>query len=422
MKMQLFKGRVNAPVSKSSSLRALVCCALSFSHQQYVIRNISNCDDVKMGIEVIKKLRGFECRFVGADLFINATSETASKPGKKLDSLVLDVGECGFLARVFSSLSTYFSQETTITGIGTILERELGISDFVSNLNLVSTSSQLPVTIKGEVSPGNYTLKASNSSQFISGLLFLLPLLESDSQLTLQESVSKPYLELTLHYLKSAGIKFTTNSELSEIAVTGNQSYEQQEFTPESDWSSLSYLIVLALLNGNLTIENLNDRANLPDRALLKILQEVGGSYEFINPTTLQVYKSDYQGFTFDLTDNPDLAPLLAALAIGANSPTQLSNCYRLRHKESDRLKAIIELLKALKVKHSYVQDKDILTIFPTKLNGGKVKTFNDHRVAMTALVLNVISSQPIEIDNYDCIGKSYPNFITDLKSLGVRL
>ena len=259
MKMKLIKGKVNAPVSKSGSLRALICCALSFSYPQYIIRNISNCEDVKVGIEVIKKLRGFECSFMGSDLFINATSEPASKLGEKLDRLKLDVGECGFLARVFSSLSTYFSQETTITGRGTILGRKLGISEFVSNLNIVSSSSQLPVTIRGEVSPGNYTLKANNSSQFISGLLFLLPLLESDSKLTLQESVSRPYLELTLHYLKLAGIKFTTNSELNEIAVTGNQGYQQQEFTPESDWSSLSYLIVLALLNGNLIIEKINE-------------------------------------------------------------------------------------------------------------------------------------------------------------------
>ena len=414
--MALFKGKVKAPVSKSSSLRALICCALSFEYPQYIIRNISNCNDVKVGIDVIKQLRNFECRFDGNDLIITNINDF-----KRVGKIELDVGECGFLARVLTSLSTYFADEITMVGKGTILKRELGISEFVQNLGLTATSSQLPTTIRGQINPGNYTLQANNSSQFISGLFFLLPLLKSDSKLILQDSVSKPYLDLTLHYLKLSGIEFTTNSELNEVSIRGNQSYAKQEFTPESDWSSLSYLIALGLLNGDLLIENIHDRAELPDRAVLAILKEIGGDYEFINPTTLQVKKSDYSGFTFDLTNSPDLAPLLAALAIGATSPSRLSHCYRLQHKESNRLNSIIELLSALQVKHNYDEQSDVLTIFPTQPQGGKVKTFNDHRIAMAALILNAISSEPISIDNYECIGKSYPDFVADLNSLGVN-
>jgi len=298
-----------------------------------------------------------------------------------------------------------------------LLKRDLAIEEFAKKVGLLASSSFIPATIQGAIKPGNFSISENNSSQFLSGLLFLLPLLNEDSIINIESIVSKPYIDLTLSYLKRSGIQFDWISK-NELAIPGNQKYCVNNLTPESDWSSLSYLIVLGILAGDVIITDIIDSPDLPDRVILNLLNEIGGDYSFLDQKTLQVKKSQIKGFTFDLTSNPDLAPVLVALALSATSPSLLKGSHRLRNKESDRLLSIINMLKTLNVKYTY-QD-DVLTIIPRKIMGGVIRTYGDHRIAMTALILNSISENKITIDNYECINKSYPEFLPDLIKLGV--
>ncbi|MBI9031724.1 hypothetical protein JEZ13_06970 [bacterium] len=409
-----YSGRVKAPASKSCCLRALICSLLTEDKHNITISNISLCDDVLSGIKLISKIESFSYIIEDKNIiFTNNNDQNQEKAGNNFD-----VGESGFLARVFVSLGSYFYPDFNLRGKGTLLKRDLAIEEFAKKVGLFASSSFIPATIQGAVKPGNFTISENNSSQFLSGLLFLLPLLNEDSIIHIESIVSKPYIDLTLSYLKRSGIQFDWISK-NELEIPGNQKYCVNNLTPESDWSSLSYLIVLGILAGDVVITDIIDSPALPDRVILDLLNEVGGDYSFLDKKTLQVKKSQIRGFTFDLTPNPDLAPVLVALALSATSPSLLKGCHRLRNKESDRLLSIINMLKTLNVKYTY-QD-DVLTIIPRKIMGGVIRTYGDHRIAMTALILNSISENKITIDNYECINKSYPEFLDDLKKLGAE-
>lgn len=412
--IKLFRGTIKAPASKSSSLRALICSCLTSSKESIHIHNISKCDDVLAGIELVCELGDLSYSWKNEDLVLTPNN-TKSEYSK---SVTIDVGESGFLARAFVSIGTLFSSDFYLTGRASLLKRNLNIVDFTNTIGLNASNSKLPTKIQGTLKAREFLIKENKSSQFLSGLLCTLPLLQGDSSIMIEELVSKPYIELTLSYLECSGIKFSTEDD-ARLVIPGNQEYRVSEFTPETDWSSLSYIIALAIMNGDIIIEDIVDAPNLPDRVILSLLAEIGGVFFFSNSKTLQIKKSEIKGFNFDLTSNPDLAPVLVALAINASTETRLSNCYRLRDKESDRLVSIIDMLDALDVNYSY--SSDTLTIYPSKVLGGVVNTYKDHRIAMTALILNAISSEKIRIDNYECINKSYPNFLKDLKILGVE-
>ncbi len=413
--MQIFSGTIKAPASKSSSLRAIICSSLTRAEGPITIHNISLCQDVLVGIDLISSLKGLSYSWNNDDLELFPSKSDFEKKRH----LTLQVGESGFLARVMVSIGTLFSPEFVIRGEGTLLKRELGIEEFAQKVGLSASSSKLPVIIQGSLQAGELLISENQSSQFLSGLIFALPLLPKESILNINKIVSRPYIDLTLKYLESSGISYKW-LDGEKLLIPGNQQYDFREITGESDWSSLSFFIVLGIINGDVTIRNIIDAPSLPDRIILKLLDKIGGNYSFPNSTTLEVKKSEVQGFTFDLTSNPDLAPVLVALAITATSSSEFRNCYRLRDKESDRLISIIEMLKVLEV--SYDLCDDTLVINPSEVSGGLVKTFNDHRIAMSALILNVISRDKITIDNYQCINKSYPNFLNDLKLIGVEI
>ncbi len=403
-----------APSSKSSSLRALLCCLLNSENKLITLKNISLCDDVQAGLKVLKDLKNVSYKTTGNNLIIENTGLIDSPNVREIM-----VGESGFLARSLVSLASLFTDEIVIKGQGTILNRDLAIRGFCEKVGLQANSSCLPTRIKGRVEAGEFIINEKISSQFLSGLLFILPLLEQDSTISIQEIVSQQYILLTLDYLKRCQIKVISKATNTFI-IPGNQKYDFQELLIESDWSSLSYLIVLGLFRGGVKITNIIDSQVSPDRVILDLLDEIGGKYNLAKDNTLLIEKSDYRGFNFDLISCPDLAPVLVSLALFANSPSRLMNCFRLINKESNRLKSLIDMLETLKANYNYQEGS--LIIFPSKISNGKVKTYNDHRIAMAALILNAHDTLKIQVDNYECINKSYPSFITDLEKLGVKL
>ncbi len=405
---------VKAPASKSSSLRAIICCLLQIENKELLIKNISHCQDVKSALNILKEFKHLSYNLLGDDLIIVKKEDYT-----KREKLYLNVGESGFLARSFVSLARLFANEVLIDGHASIRDRKLAITDFSKQIGLVTDNDLLPITIKGELQGGEYIINEKVSSQFLSGLFFTLPILSEDSIIKIKNLVSRPYFDLTLDYLKRCHIDYLVEDN-NFYRIPGRQQYQVKELIVESDWSSMSYLIALGLFRGNVRIVNIIDSPYSPDRVFLNLLDEIGGNYHFSDSSSLNIEKSIIRGFSFDLTSSPDLAPVLVSLALTATSPSKLFNCYRLRNKESDRLKALIDMLTSLQAKYLY-QD-DCLTIFPSKISGGFIKTYNDHRIAMAGLILSALDKCKITLDNYDCINKSYPDFIKDMEKLGVRL
>ncbi len=412
--MQNNQKSVVAPASKSSSLRALICCLLHKDQTSLQIKNISLCQDVKSALQVIKQLRRQEQTITARDLKIDFLKGISN-----IQKLKFNVGESGFLARSLVSIACLFSQEFIIEGLASINRRNLGIKPFADILGLEAQSSYLPVKIKGIIEGRDYIINEHSSSQFLSGLLFTLPLLDNDSTIKIEQMVSRQYINLTLHYLTKCKVKYLVEDN-NLIKIPGRQEYKFNELTVESDWSSLPYLIAVGLMLGGLVIEDIVDSPHSPDRVFLNLLTEIGGNYTFQGNNILKVEKSHIKGFTFDLTSSPDLAAVLVSLALIATSPSKLTNCYRLRNKESDRLIALMDMISSLGA--HYIYEDDALTIFPHELKGGHIKSYDDHRIAMSALILNALDSCNVTVDNYDCIDKSYPDFITDMKKLGVNL
>lgn len=390
---------ITAPTSKSSSLRALICAVLSYQ-EQTLIHNISRCSDVKSGISAFREL-GFS---------LNGEENLLVSGSNIPFNGELSCGESGFLLRVLTSLFSHFQESITLTGEGTLLERNLDIEQFTDSIGLLVSGKKLPLTVMGSLSKQNYIVDGKTTSQFISGLLFSLPLLPFDTTLKVVNSVSKPYIELSIKYLRKSGVNITTN-DYSCFSIKGNQEYSLKEVRPETDWSSVAFLLVLGALNGDIVITDIVDESYLPDRVIYDILQEIGVEIEY-EDDRIKVRKSSYKGFNVDINDCPDLAPALVSLAIGATSPSVLHNCSRLLDKESNRLTALMQMMDSLNVKYIYKEDS--LTIYPTQIEGAEITTFGDHRIAMAALILNSISLGKITIDNSSCIDKSYPTFIKD--------
>ncbi len=217
--MRIYSGTVKAPASKSSSLRALICCALSENDNSLVIHNISRCDDVLAGIELVRELRLFTTILDNDSLTFTSNIDKL----RERDSLICNVGESGFLARAFVSIANYFTSKVTLIGKGTLLKRDLGIAEFADKIGLSACNSKLPTTIQGKIKPGKFVVTEKRSSQFLSGLLFVLPLLTEDSMVTIEELVSRPYIDLTLSYLARCGIKYEWVSK-NKIAIPGKQS------------------------------------------------------------------------------------------------------------------------------------------------------------------------------------------------------
>lgn len=412
------EGVVTAPASKSSTLRALICCAFAGIETRH-LQQMSFCDDALHMCDILEKV-GFQLRKKKNGKYEWQTYDELEINGSFIkDNYMFFCGESGFIARAMVSLGTIFSPEFELKGSDTLLDRNLGIIEFAKALGLEASSDKLPCKISGQITKEVVKIPEQTTSQLISGLLLTLPLLKHNTTVKLSKIVSKPYIDLTLRYLRFSGIKYDLADDYSQIEIAGGQEYKVERIVPESDWSSISFIIALGMMNGEILVDNIEDYKELPDRNIVKICQRAGADVRFMDDYGLFVRKGEFNGFEIDLNDNPDMAPVMVALASQAKTKSLLKNVSRITNKESNRLEAIKNMCDILSI--SYIHDNDDLIIHPSKIKGGIVKSYHDHRIAMAALILNSVSDEKIEVDNYQCINKSYPNFLRDLKKLNVK-
>ena len=401
------KGTVRAPASKSVMIRVLAAGLLS--RGETLVRFPGTCDDVLAARQVIRSL--------GADV-TESENEWFIKGGISLREDVLDVGESGLTARLFTPLAALLSQPMTITGKGSLMKRPMDMMiKPLQQLGVKVKSNRgcLPVTVHGPVQGGNIRMDGSRSSQFLTGLLMSLPLAEKDSIIRVDNLKSVPYIDLTIRVMGQFGIS-CKHSNYKRFFIPGNQEYQATETGIEGDWSGAAFLLAAAAIAGDLKVTGLDPKSCQADRKILEALGEAGVETE-VTPEYVHVRQSDIHPFTFDITHCPDLAPPLVGLAVFARGKTVIRGISRLYEKESNRALTLQEEAGKLGVKIDL--EGDTMAIHGGRITGGESDAHQDHRIAMAAAIMALKADKPVTIHGTECVSKSYPGFFDDLKKLG---
>lgn len=405
-----FCGEVTAISSKSDAHRLLIASALS--DRQTFIRCNARSADITATVNCLNSL-GADIKFVDSGISVKPIKE-------KRKSAVLDCNESGSTIRFLLPVAASLGTNTEFTGGGRLPERPLSpLREQMEAHGVVfSPINVFPVKINGEMISGEFTIKGNISSQFITGLLFALPLLNGNSIINVIPPVeSRPYIDMTLNTLKKFGITVTEKS--NSFFIPGGQKYASPgTVESEGDWSNSAFFLTAGAVSGKVTVTGLDVSSVQGDKQILTILKEMGAEIT-VEQGSITVKKGDLHGINIDARNIPDLVPIISVAAAAANDgKTVITGAERLKIKESDRLTAVYESFKALGVDISKTDDG--LVINKTGIvGGGAVSGYNDHRMVMALSVLSAVSSGDIILRGAEAVNKSYPNFFEDFSSLG---
>lgn len=411
------KGTIEIPPSKSISHRGIICASLSDG-----ISNISNLifsDDIKATLKGMNVLGAKEVDIKSEMLGRYNVSIKGTKNIHTTNNKI-DCIESGSTLRFLIPLGALTNEEMTFKGKGKLIERPLKQYYKIfeeQNIEYTNDEGKLPLTIKGKLKSGEFKLKGNVSSQFITGLMFALPLLKGDSTIILTtELESKGYVDLTIDILRKFSIEID-NNDYKEFYIRGNQRYVARDYRVEGDFSQGAFWIVAGILGENIKCNGLDVESLQGDKAILNIVKEMQGDID-IKDNYINTKTSQTKGTIVDASQCPDIVPIVAVLGALSEGTTKIINAERLRIKESDRLKAISNELNKLGAEIE--EQKDGLIIKGKKyLKGGKVDSWNDHRIAMALAVATIKCKNPVTITNSDAVSKSYPHFWEDFKNLG---
>ncbi len=403
------KGRLTVPASKSDAHRLLIAAALSKS------QTIINLNGFSKDIDAtVSCLEALGCRIVrGSDtLTVNPVWQ-----GLRAHP-VLHCGESGSTLRFLLPVAAALCAEFTMTGEGRLPGRPMApLTGQMTRNGCRFEPETLPFKVTGPLRGGLFELPGNISSQFVSGLLFALPLLKEDSEIVLTSPLeSAGYADMTLAALEKFGIR--VSREENRFAVPGGRTYASPgEAAAEGDWSNAAFWLVAGAVNGGVACEGLDTSSRQPDKAIVQLLERMGADITVKNQT-VTARAGKLKGIRADISETPDLAPVLAVAAAFAEGTTVFENAGRLRLKESDRLSAIASNLKALGARAELEGDALVIHGEGT-LRGGAADGFNDHRMVMAAAVAGTACETSVEIRGAGAVGKSYPRFFEDLKQLG---
>lgn len=386
------KGTINAPSSKSCAHRLLICAALSEGVS--IIENIGTNDDITATAECLKAM--------GATVYMNGTTATVQGIGaqKKQKEISLFCNESGSTLRFLIPLSLVFSEKCVFSGNGRLMSRPQNVyKELFSEKNCILENSGDILTVSGSLKSGVYKIRGDVSSQFITGLLFTLPLLDGDSEIVLTTQLqSAPYVDITVDALSQFGI--TVNKTERGYFIKGNQKYSSRSLRVEGDWSNAAFLDAFNVAGGDVTVTDLNKESLQGD----KIYRELYKALDNKNPE-------------FDISHCPDLGPVLIICAVLKHGAL-IKGTDRLKIKESDRGAAMAEELKRfgvdIEIGDDYIKVPDVIPQRPK----GDICCHNDHRIAMSFAVLCSVTGGVLK--DAQCVNKSYPDFFTDIKNLGI--
>lgn len=451
------------PVSKSFAQRAIIAAALAegISH----LRGYTPCGDNEAALQVARNL-GAEVTLDGTELTIKGISASlGSLAGlKNPDGSIaedeegrpmLQVGESGLLTRMMIPVMAQLSKETVaFTGEKTLLGRPLtGALEIMEAFDASISSSgaqsdapvRVPLTVKGPLNAGKTEISGKHGSQLISGLLMALPFNEKNTTLVVHDPKSIPYMFITLEVLKKFGVK-TGNEMLGGrdflesdgdwslctdmvFKVRGGQQYKAADVDLEGDWSAAANFLVAGALFGRVEVDGLDTTSLQADLSIMDILMDAGASLSQLDGDRgmISVQRAPLKAFKVDASNCPDLFPITAVLAAFCQGTSRLGGVGRLANKESDRAKAISEMLAQMGVKTTIEGDEMVIEghslsqrlLNGNLLKGGAYTSHHDHRMVMALKVAAIGADGPVIIDDEECVAKSFPQFHEMFDRLG---
>lgn len=399
------RGKIKIPSSKSDAHRKIIASCLCFG-QTSIIDNVDLSNDILATIEAMKHFADIE--IVRNQLIIKSRNHLDKEAS-------FNANESGSTIRFLIPLFSHFFQKTTIYGSKRLLERPLSIYQEIYKDGILISDK---VLINKNLLPGEYVISGNVSSQFISGLLFVLPLLNGDSTIYITgQYESKSYVDLTIAVLKEFQIEIVELENAYQIK--GNQKYQSINTIVEGDYSQLAFFSFLGLINSDVEVTNLNKKSMQGDMKLIEILRSLNAN--IIDTKDGYIFKkSQLKGNVIDLKDNPDLGPCLFAMALFCEGQTKFINTQRLKIKESDRILSMQDELLKFQVKMDVFDNQVIVDKQKIKTPKEILNSHNDHRIFMTLTVLSTLVEKAV-IDDVQCVNKSYPKFLDDLFALGVK-
>lgn len=395
-------GEIDCPPSKSVAHRLLIAAFLS--GEKTVIENVSFSEDVKATIGAIKSL--------GAKLEVFDNS-VALYGREKVASAKVFCNESGSTLRFLMPVASALKIKAEFDGLDGLKRRP--IKDLVNSLN--SHGAEISgLKLNGELKSGVFDINAGVSSQYISGLLFALPILDGDSEIRfIGKAVSKSYIEITIDVLNLFGIKIEKTE--NGFKIKGNQRYRSAKTVKvEGDYSNAAFFLAAGALGSGVTVNGLNEYSAQGDKNILKVLDGFGAKINR-KGSSVTVSKGELKGQKVDVTDIPDLAQIISVVAAFSVGESVIRGVERLKLKESDRLKAITDMLTLSGIEWKLSDEE--LKIFGGRPHGGIFDGGNDHRTVMSCAILAAFTDSSSKITGIEAVNKSYPNFFDDFKKTG---
>lgn len=394
----VLKGTVTPPPSKSQAHRLIIAAALSDGFCK--LSNVDLSEDIQATLRCMRTLDADASAdgtiIRGADL-VDGHEEPAPE--------VMDCGESGSTLRFLIPVALALKGGGIFTGHGRLMERpQEPYFALFREKGIFYEQKDGVLTVEGKLTAGVYTLPGNVSSQFITGLLYALPLLEGDSRIELTTDLeSRGYVDMTLDALKRFGVTAEYDGKRT-FHVPGNQYYQHQNLAIEADWSNAAFWYGAKFLGCPVEIGGLDQASVQGDRAIAGFYEQMGRAGRL----------------ELDVSQCPDLVPPLAAMAaLRAGETTAIVNAGRLRIKESDRLATVTEVLNALGARVEEHEDHLVIHGREKLAGGVTVSGHNDHRIAMMAAIAAIRCEKPVTITGAECVKKSYPRFWEDYEALG---
>ena len=387
-------GCVLAPPSKSMAHRMLMGAGLASGTS--VVDNVELSEDIKATLGILEAL-GVQYNIEDRKVIMQGVGEKRLQTTQKLDS-----NESGSTLRFFVPLLLSGGEKAEFTGAKRLFERPLGIYEEICNeQGLLFEKHETGLTVEGQLQAGHFKVQGNISSQFITGLLFALPLLEEDSVLEVLPPVeSRAYIDMTLEVLETFGIQ--VKQEGNTFYIAGKQTYQAKDVTVEGDYSNAAFLDAFNLIDGNVIVEGLREDTLQGDK---------------VYQTYYEVLKEEEP--VMDISGCPDLGPILMGMAAASNG-ARFTGTRRLRIKESDRGAVMAEELAKFGIQVDVMENEIVVHKGTLTKPSVTISSHNDHRIAMTMATLCTITGGTI--DGAESVRKSFPNYYDLIEGLGIEV
>lgn len=407
----IISGSVMVPPSKSFTHRAIIMAALS--EGRCIVRNPLDSFDIKATIDAVSSM-GAKVEKTDDGLIID--TEELHAPDK-----VIDVLNSGTTMRLMTGIASLFDRKVTITGDESIRKRPMQpLLDALSSCGVECTSNngKAPITVCGPVTKYDVEIDGSMSSQFVSSLLMMSPLIGEPMDIRIKDKlVSKPYVSITTSMMRRFGVQVTEKDKSYHIEP---QKYKCKDYFVPADFSSAAFPLVAGALGGKVSVSGLDMDNPQGDKRIVEILESAGCDILVDGDTVTCEGRGRLNAVDVNMSNIPDLFPIVAVLLSTAEGTSTLYGAPQLRFKESDRI-ASVEIMLRLLGADIKGTDEGCIINGVKNLKGGRVDHRGDHRLMMSGAIASLVSDGPISMVDDGCWNVSYPGFVEQMRSIGLR-